>query len=538
MVFKKIRNSMTYTIICAIFVLLFFFGMVVSMIGYVNFTNAFKKEYSTATYHMADTATALVKGDHLEDYLNDKETEEYELTKESLDIYCHKINVTMIYVIRVNQEDYKSFTSIFNPIFNEVDESNYNEWPLGYVRHTTNDEYREKYRRLYEKKSAYETVYRIKTTDGQHPHITTIVPVENSDDEVVGLLCMQRPFSELNRARRPYIRNIALSTLIFALSSALLAVYAIEKSIVSPVKKLSREMKRFAKENVKGTNILNISHYEELSSLASSIDRMETERINYVNHIREITAEQERNSSELLIAKTIQTGAIPNIFPAFPDRTEFDIYASMTPAKDVGGDFYNFFLIDDDHLAMVIGDVSGKGIPGALFMMSTNIIIKEKVKNGGTPADILFAVNNRICEHNDAEMFITIWLGILEISTGKIIAANAGHDDAVVYHDGEFDFFKTRHGIVVGAMEDIPYRNFEIQLEKGDKIFLYTDGVPEATACNNEMYGMQRLVRTLNQCKDSSPKEVLHNVHLSVDTFVGDAPQFDDLTMLCLELKA
>ena len=210
----------------------------------------------------------------------------------------------------------------------------------------------------------------------------------------------------------------------------------------------------------------------------------------------------------------------------------------MTPAKEVGGDFYNFFLIDDDHLAMVIGDVSGKGVPAALFMMVTNILISERTQMGGTPGEILTFVNNSICEHNKADMFVTLWLGILELSTGRITAANAGHDDAAVYRkNGSFELYKTKHGFVAGAMPGIEYKNFEFQLEKGDKLFLYTDGVPEATDKNNQMYTMGRMVDALNEYKEQSPREILNGIHRSVNEFVGDAPQFDDLTMLCVELK-
>ena len=204
----------------------------------------------------------------------------------------------------------------------------------------------------------------------------------------------------------------------------------------------------------------------------------------------------------------------------------------------MGGDFYNYFFIDDDHLALVIGDVSGKGIPGALFMMVTNILISDRTRMGGTPGEILTFVNNNICEHNEAEMFVTLWLGILEISTGKLIAANAGHDDAAVYRKGgDFELFKTKHGLVVGAMQGIVYKDFEIELGKGDKLFLYTDGVPEATDTNNQLYTIDRMVEALNKVKEGSPKEILEGIYRSVNEFVGEAPQFDDLTMLGIELK-
>ncbi|MBE6835456.1 MAG: serine/threonine protein phosphatase [Ruminococcaceae bacterium] len=260
--------------------------------------------------------------------------------------------------------------------------------------------------------------------------------------------------------------------------------------------------------------------------------------ITYTEKQRGLVVEKGRLQSELDIAKTIQENSIPNIFPAFPEREEFDIYASMTPAKEVGGDFYNFFLIDDDHIAMVIADVSGKGIPAALFMMVTNILISDRTRMGGTPAEILTFVNNNLCEHNKADMFVTAWLGILEISTGKLTAANAGHDDPAVYRkNGKFEIVKNKHGLVIGAMAGVKYRDFEIQLNEGDKLFLFTDGVPEATDKDNNMFGFERMLSSLNNSSDKNPKGVLDGINEAVASFVGDAPQFDDLTMMCIELK-
>ncbi len=258
--------------------------------------------------------------------------------------------------------------------------------------------------------------------------------------------------------------------------------------------------------------------------------------ITYTEKQRNLVIETGRMQSELTVARTIQENSIPNIFPAFPERADFDIHASMTPAKEVGGDFYNFFLIDDNRLAFVIGDVSGKGIPAALFMMVTNILITDATQIGGTPGEILTRVNNSICEHNEADMFVTLWLGIYDSRTGKIIASNAGHDDAVVYrNNGEFEFVKTKHGLVVGAMPGVVYKDFEIELGKNDKLFIYTDGVPEATDKDNNMYTMDRMLKALNEHRTESPKDILEGIKESVNEFVGDAPQFDDLTMLCLE---
>ena len=241
--------------------------------------------------------------------------------------------------------------------------------------------------------------------------------------------------------------------------------------------------------------------------------------------------------SELNMAKDIQASMLPSIFPAFPEREEFDLYASMDPAKEVGGDFYDFFMIDDDHLGLIIADVSGKGVPAALFMMISKTILQNFAKIETSASDVLYKANNAICAQNKMEMFVTTWLGILDIKTGKLSCANAGHEYPTLYHDGKFELIKDKHGMVIGGMDGVPYKEYDIELKKGDKVFVYTDGVPEATNAETEMYGTDRMMEALNNIKDGSPKEILEFVRQDVDKFVAEAEQFDDLTMLCLEYK-
>ena len=239
--------------------------------------------------------------------------------------------------------------------------------------------------------------------------------------------------------------------------------------------------------------------------------------------------------TELGVATRIQADMLPRNFPFCPERKEFDLYASMDPAKEVGGDFYDFFMVDDDHLALVMADVSGKGVPAALFMMSSKILIKNSVMTGQSPGKVLRAVNNQICENNREEMFVTVWLGILELSSGKLVSANAGHEYPVLKTpQGDFELQRSKHSFVLGGMPGIKYRESEIVLEKGSKLFLYTDGVPEAEDKNETQYGYDRFLEALNGAKDGTPQELLTAVTKSVGDFVQDHVQFDDLTMLCI----
>ncbi len=246
--------------------------------------------------------------------------------------------------------------------------------------------------------------------------------------------------------------------------------------------------------------------------------------------------ERQRISTELDVATRIQADMLPCIFPAFPDRPEFDIYASMNPAKEVGGDFYDFFMVDETHLALVIADVSGKGVPAALFMVIGKTLIKDHTKPNVDLGDVFSEVNDLLCESNNEGLFITAFEGILNLVTGEFRFVNAGHElPFIAKSGGTYEPHKLRAGFVLAGMENTKYQSGSIQLSPGDKIFQYTDGVTEATNKDHELYGMKRLADILAQNTDKKPAELLPAIKADIDAFVGEAPQFDDITMLCVE---
>ena len=276
---------------------------------------------------------------------------------------------------------------------------------------------------------------------------------------------------------------------------------------------------------------------DEIGDLAKSFNEMAVSLKDYIKNLAAVTAEKERIRAELNVATQIQANMLPRNFPPFPDRKEFEIYATMTPAKEVGGDFYDFFLIDENHLGLVMADVSGKGVPAALFMVVAKTLIKNRALMGGTPAEILHDVNNQLCEGNESGLFVTVWLGILDIAEGKLIAANAGHEYPALKRAGEasFGLIKTKHSPAVAAMEDMNFRENEFELISGNILYLYTDGVAEATNSAEELYGTDRMIEALNKNLDATTDEILINMKREVDEFTGEAPQFDDITMLCLK---
>ncbi|MBQ6221889.1 MAG: SpoIIE family protein phosphatase [Solobacterium sp.] len=247
------------------------------------------------------------------------------------------------------------------------------------------------------------------------------------------------------------------------------------------------------------------------------------------------TKDAERLATELHLAKNIQSSMLPEIFPPFPEHQEFDVYASMRTAREVGGDFYDFYMIDDDHMAMLVADVSGKGIPAAMFMMASKIMINNmSLLNDPDPARILEMVNKEIAARNTAEMFVTVWLGILEISTGKLTATNAGHEYPFIRQNGKFNIFKEKHGFVLGGMENTRYENYEIQLDPGDAVFVYTDGVTEAKNSNGDQFGVERLEDALNDSPELPVSSIINHISEKLDKFVDNEEQFDDITMVIL----
>lgn len=307
--------------------------------------------------------------------------------------------------------------------------------------------------------------------------------------------------------------------------------------VLTPIEKLSG----FTTEIIKSGNFKNqeivISTKDEIEDLGNSFNAMLKKLEDYIENLTAVTAEKERIGTELNVATHIQSSMLPCIFPAFPDRNELDIYATMTPAKEVGGDFYDFFMVDERHIAIVMADVSGKGVPAALFMVIGKTLIKDHTQPGRDLGEVFTEVNHILCESNDNGMFITAFEGVLDLITGEFRYVNAGHEKPFIYRESEgYEAYKVRSGFVLAGMENIRYKEQIIQLHIGDKVFLYTDGVTEAMNKEHQLYGMDRLRHILNQqCQTCSPEKTLELVKADIDAFVGDNDQFDDITMLCLE---
>ena len=535
---KKVREHITYKSILVIVVLMLIFAVVTGIIGYNGFTRALLEQHADGAYLTARTAAHIVDANRIDEYLQSGgKSEEYQAAYDIMDRLCNTSGSTFIYVILPDRSDYKHITFLFSTKHQDRD---YSLYDFGYVRETTNDEYREKYRAICEEGSEKEVVIRDKGYIETDPHITMMIPLTASDGEVTAILCVQRQMDSMTEARNSFLHKVLITLAVLVLIVVVGETLYLNRALLQPVRQIVAETSRFASENVIAEKKLQdtITNRDEIGLLAESIDRMEEQIQTYVEDLTKITAEKERISTELSLAAKIQASMLPSEFPPFPERTEFEIYASMDPAREVGGDFYDFFFIDDDHLCLLIADVSGKGIPGALFMMISKVILQSCAMLGKSAGEILTKTNEAICSNNKQDMFVTVWVGILELSTGKMVACNAGHEyPALKRADGQYELFKDKHGFVIGGMDGLRYKEYELTLNPGDKLFVYTDGVPEATSEDQQLFGTDRMIEALNQDPDASPEQTLENVRAAIDHFVKDAEQFDDLTMLCFEFK-
>ncbi len=374
--------------------------------------------------------------------------------------------------------------------------------------------------------------FQISTSEFGH-NTTASYPVME-DGKGVAFINVEIPMQTLESAISAYTRRTILITVLVTIVLLAINIIIWRYTFIRTIKTVAEEAEKFVDNNTEVSRVLaTISTGDELEDLGRSIYHMEKDIREYIDNLQKVTAEKERIGAELSIAAQIQVDMLPRIFPAFPGWKEFEIYATMIPAKEVGGDFYDYFLVDDTHIALVMADVSGKGVPAALFMVIAKTLIKNRTQMGGTPAQILHDVNNQLCEGNEAELFVTVWLAVIDVRTGKGIAANAGHEHPVVRRSGgDYETVIYRHSPAVATMEDLNFREHEFELHPGDSLFVYTDGVAEATNKKNELFGMERTLEALNRNKNASARGLLTAVKQEIDNFVGDAPQFDDITML------
>jgi sigma-B regulation protein RsbU (phosphoserine phosphatase) len=520
--------------------ILLLFGAAVGIIGYYRFTGSLTAEYNASSVLIAETAARLIDGDKIDAWqLRGEKDTDYIRTKLNLEAFHAAQKVTQIYVIDVDRSDYGRFTSVFNTVSKG---SGYTPWHIGYERDTTNEEYRKIYRDIYENGLECGTVVRTSGLNGKEPHITSLVPVRRSDGTVRAILCVQCPMEELDRGRQVYIAFVAVVAVLALLLSSLAIYFFLKKQFVIPLERIMKEADRFARETRTegGDRLENISKIREIDTLAVSLMQMEEDTERKISEITSLTGEKERIGAELGIAARIQKEILPRDLQKISDRSNAVFLAKMKVANEVGGDFYDCYLLDKEIAAFVIGDVSGKGVPAALFMVLAKTLLKDTLMMTGSVRAAMKHTNNVLFDNSGGDMFVTCFLGLLDMTSGELIYVNAGHTPPVVTrNDGSAEFLKDPvRQLVLSGFPDYDYQENRIRLGPGDGIFLYTDGVTEARNGAGELYGTARL---LSWFRERSQEEIRNGcidaLFSELEGFRGKAGQWDDTAMLQVLVK-
>ena len=512
---SKKRWGINRKVMSSIIFLTLLINIISCVAGSINFTRAIQKQYNDKGYVIGEIILNEIDHDKIAEYTRTWEADDYYWEMERfLQFVEETSNAAFIYIAVPYEDRTMRYVYDSDTVIGDTD-------PIA---------------------ASFEEIWTA-YTDGVRPQsylvrnskkygflTSSCLPVKDSSGNVIALLFVDTSMEVIITTIRKYVVTMLLISLVLLGLFCILHWHYMHKYLIGPLLQIRNNVAGFAKDNAAPQASLDsIRTRDELEDLAVSVSSMEKDIVKYIDNIKTITAEKERISTELNVASRIQREMLPSIFPAFMGRKEFDIYATMSPAKEVGGDFYDFFFIDENHLALVLADVSGKGVPAALFM----VIVKTLIKNRTFNSRVLSEVNDQLLEDYDTGLFATVWFAILDLSTGKGIASNAGHEHPAIRHEGgEYELVKYKHSPAVSTFKGMKYEEHEFELHPGDSLFIYTDGVTEATNSENVLFGTDRMLEVLNKDPDASTEDILVNVIVGINEFVGMAPQFDDITML------
>ncbi|MCR5725183.1 MAG: SpoIIE family protein phosphatase [Treponema sp.] len=504
------------------------------IIGYRVFQKLYERQYRTVTEQFARTALSYIDTNRITEYARTGMSDDaWRQSDNMLEILTETADIAYIYVT-IPDETYTSRVYIYDTVNSQIKKGH--KYALGQVNslQSYDADYIQNLKNVMEKGENY-IRFTYNNTGG---HVTTSVPVRTAGGEIVAIMSIVKPLSEVRSFKATYRNTVALSSTLITLFFVAIFVLMLLFRVVRPITVVTKETSHFAQHPGHVSKALaKIRGKNELAVLARSVEKMSADTKRYIEDLTHITAEKERIGAELNVATQIQADMLPRVFPPYENHPEIELFASMQPAKEVGGDFYDFFLADDDHFAVVVGDVSGKGVPASLFMVIAKTLIHNAAMHSLRPGDILQNINSQLCEGNDAGLFVTCWLGILTLSTGELVFCNAGHNQPIVCQNGSFRFLDTQPNLMLAAMEGMPYTEHRLTLAQGDRIFIYTDGVTEATDAGNQLYGEERLLDAISKTAGMTSREVLAEIRKDIDSFVQAAPQFDDITMLEMCIK-
>ena len=522
--------------------------LMMGAVGFMTYYRGMIERYQVYLSDLLHTTALSVDGDDLARCIETGEkSDRFEETQQILNRIKENYDIHYIYMVRpLNTEQTDNMMDVMAGITAQEKAENeaFYSVTLGGL---TGDYYTPEVAGNYLKGMQKEDVSFFSTDTTEFGRdFTGMLPIRDSAGQPVALLCVDISMNEIRRVWIQYVLTL-IGAIILLSALAMTIMYSwLKKRVILPVQRLkevSEKIVSSSRETDDPQELIladpEIQTGDEMEVLAVALSDMFADMKLYMTDLLKVTKEKERIGAELNVATQIQADMLPRIFPPFPDRSEFDIYATMQPAKEVGGDFYDFFMLDEDHLGLVMADVSGKGVPAALFMVIAKTLIKNRAQMGGSPAEVLAYVNEQLCDGNDAELFVTVWFAILELSTGKGIAANAGHEHPVLRRSGgDYELVVYRHSPAVATLPGIRFREHEFELHPGDRVFVYTDGVPEAINEKEEDYGPDRMLAALNSCPPDTPMdETLRLVREDLDRFAGQTPQFDDVTMMAIDYR-
>ena len=453
---KKRITGLTGKLTLGVVIFGILLGAIISMIGYREFTSVLERQYNDSAYEIAETASQYLNPDKFEKYLaTGEQDEEYRQIEKRLDDLVDATNTTLIYVAKVDTSDYRTLTYIYDAVNSA---SGFERYPLGYTAIGVDEKYVNNVRNIITKgERATEYLYSYSEESGAHT--TAGIAIYDSRGKIVAILGVEKAMRRLENARNTYVKDVLLGVLVAVCLFLLVYSMFLYRGVLLPILAVTDEAKRFADSNTPSDKLSSIKNNDEIGVLAKAVNKMEADIMDYIENLTIITAEKERIGAELSIATQIQADMLPSIFPAFPERPEFDIYATMNPAKEVGGDFYDFFMVDERHLAIVMADVSGKGVPAALFMVIGKTLIKDHTQPGRDLGEVFTEVNDLLCESNSEGLFITAFEGVLDLVSGEFTFVNAGHEiPFICKKGGSYEPYKVRAGFVLAGMEGIRYQ--------------------------------------------------------------------------------
>ncbi len=507
---------------------------IITLMGYIHFNKMFTKECSAMMSQFAYLAASHADGDLIIKYKNSQKTDkEYEDILAKFVEFTNIADLESLSVVVPDTIKYNTQMYIFNTL-NARSASNRKPKETFYLEDMADKSKEEiiNIKRLMMLGRPY-TEYKIdRINKHKNSSVSTSIPIRDQYNNIVAMLTVSKSINEIVRAERVYVKYIRIMTIVIMLIFTIIYGIVLWYMIISPIRIITKETSYFASNNKFSGELQKIHSSDEIGSLSHAIQTMGTDINNYIKEITTITAEKQRISTELNVATKIQSDMLPKEYPPFPERKDFDLYALMYPAKEVGGDLYDYMLLDDDNLLLVVGDVSGKGVPAALFMVVAKTLLDSYSEQRLSPAKIFEAANNQLIKGNESLMFVTCWLGIYTFSTGLLRFVNAGHTSPVLYHEEQYTFLESPQSLVLGVMEDFKYSECSITLSKGDKIFVYTDGVTEAMNSKGELFDTERLMESISKTSDLDAKGVVDYMKNELSQYAADCEQSDDITMM------